>query len=223
VECRRPGHPPIIESIISAIFDIFQFLFGPPPIPQAAPAPPGGYGAGIDPYGTWDEKVPAGVQVFPSSITGIPNGSGCTYGSGSCGGVVYGLIDPQTIANGLSVNWTRWAFFVKNFFSRDFYNKELGKGGCLSAFSEGAEAGSILPNLPPGSGVDDMIRQGEQATAVGYQMSKGLTTPLRSSVYRGILEGAENGAGVIAAADYYNQAANGLITEVKSVANGSCH
>ena len=51
----------------------------------------GGYGAGIDPYGTWNEQVPKGVQVFPSSITGIPNGSGCTYGSGSCGGMIYGI------------------------------------------------------------------------------------------------------------------------------------
>jgi hypothetical protein len=41
------------------------------------------------------EKVPAGVQVFPSSITGIPNGSGCTYGSGSCGGVIFGAQEGQ--------------------------------------------------------------------------------------------------------------------------------
>jgi RHS repeat-associated protein len=83
----------IIEAIVQFFSDILGFLFGPPPIPQAAPAPPGGYGAGIDPYGTWDEKLPAGVQVFPSSVTGIPNGSGCTYGQGSCGGMIYGFDD----------------------------------------------------------------------------------------------------------------------------------
>lgn len=79
---------------VIGIFDFFDFLlslFSSPPPPQAAPPPLGGYGAGIDPYGIWDEKLPAGVQVFPSSISGIPNGSGCTYGSGSCGGVVYGF------------------------------------------------------------------------------------------------------------------------------------
>ena len=94
-----PGDP--ISDIIAAIFDLISFLFelfggGPPP--QAAPAPPGGYGGGIDPYGTWSEKLPKGVQVFPSSITGIPNGSGCTYGSGSCGGMVYGLTAAQQAA-----------------------------------------------------------------------------------------------------------------------------
>jgi RHS repeat-associated protein len=85
---------PIVCIIANLLFGLFEFFgFGSPPIPQAAPAPPGGYGAGIDPYGTWDEKLPKGVQVFPSSITGIPNGSGCTYGSGSCGGVIYGEVN----------------------------------------------------------------------------------------------------------------------------------
>jgi RHS repeat-associated protein len=69
----------IIEAIFSAIFDIFQFLFSPPPPPQAAPAPPGGYGGGIDPYGTWDEKLPKGVQVFPSRFPG----HGASHGIGS--------------------------------------------------------------------------------------------------------------------------------------------
>ena len=91
-----------------AVFDLLSILsdLGAPPPPQAAPAPPGGYGAGIDPYGTWTEQVPAGVQVFPSSITGIPNGSGCTYGSGSCGGGVYGFI---SCANGGCPTWSSYA------------------------------------------------------------------------------------------------------------------
>jgi RHS repeat-associated protein len=106
-----PGDP--ISDIIAAIFDLISFLFelfggGPPP--QAAPAPPGGYGAGIDPYGTWDEKLPKGVQVFPSSITGIPNGSGCTYGSGSCGGMIYGLTAAQQAAAARQriLSYLRW-------------------------------------------------------------------------------------------------------------------
>ena len=81
----------ILENVIGVVvLEILEFLLESPP-PQAAPAPPGGYGGGIDPYGTWNEEVPAGVQVFPSSVTGIPNGSGCTYGSGHCGGGVYGF------------------------------------------------------------------------------------------------------------------------------------
>ena len=55
-----------------------------PAVPPHAPAPPpGGYGAGIDPYGTWDEKLPAGVQVFPSGFPGLnlPGGGGSIGGT----------------------------------------------------------------------------------------------------------------------------------------------
>jgi RHS repeat-associated protein len=78
----------VIESIISAIFDIFQFLLSPPPPPQAAPAPAGGYGAGIDAYGTFDEGVPTGVQAFPSAFPGggttggLPGLANADFGEG---------------------------------------------------------------------------------------------------------------------------------------------
>jgi hypothetical protein len=70
-----------------------------PPPPQAPPPPAGSYGAGIDPYGTWDESVPNGVQVFPTGFPGIPGGAGCTYGSGNCGGIIYGFqnVPPQAL------------------------------------------------------------------------------------------------------------------------------
>jgi RHS repeat-associated protein len=74
------------------------------PPPQAPPAPQGGYGAGIDPYGTWDESLPAGVQVFPS---GFPGGaSGCQYGSGYCGGGIYGF------TNGSMTGWHNYANYL---------------------------------------------------------------------------------------------------------------
>jgi RHS repeat-associated protein len=80
---------------------IFHFLFGHHHhhvTPHAPPAPDGGYGGGIDPYGTWDEKIPGGVQVFPHvGFPGFPGpssgGSGCTYGSGYCGGTIYGIVN----------------------------------------------------------------------------------------------------------------------------------
>jgi RHS repeat-associated protein len=75
--------------------------------PHAAPAPPGGYGAGIDPYGTWDESLPVGVQVFPSPFPGLNSGtSGCTYGSGNCGGVVFGF------TNGSMAGWHNYADYL---------------------------------------------------------------------------------------------------------------
>ena len=114
------GGPCIPCDVGIGILDIFSLIFdilggGPPP--QAAPAPQGGYGAGIDPYGTWDEAIPNGVQVFPSSVTGIPNGSGCTYGSGSCGGMIYGFtlgvpigVEPVDCGNILD-----WLLFFRPF------------------------------------------------------------------------------------------------------------
>jgi RHS repeat-associated protein len=54
---------------------------GSSPEANAPPAPPGGYGAGIDPYGTWDEELPAGVQALPNLVPGGPTfgGSGCDF------------------------------------------------------------------------------------------------------------------------------------------------
>jgi RHS repeat-associated protein len=63
----------------------------PTPPPHPPPAPPGGYGTGIDPYGTWDEELPGGVQVFPRIGLPIPGSSGCPFGGETCGGV-FGFI-----------------------------------------------------------------------------------------------------------------------------------
>jgi RHS repeat-associated protein len=63
--------------IIIGIFEgIFAFFFGhhhhpaPPPPPQAPPAPQGGYGAGIDPFGN---------SFLPGEISGIPVGLVCMF------------------------------------------------------------------------------------------------------------------------------------------------
>ena len=76
---------------------------GGPSSSQTPPPPPPGEPLG-DPsgvtgqYGTWDESIPGGPPFggifFPSSPTG------CTYGGGNCGGVVFGLengVDISTI------------------------------------------------------------------------------------------------------------------------------
>jgi RHS repeat-associated protein len=101
-----------VVGIIDTILEIFRLFGGHHHVtPHAAPAPPGGYGAGIDPYGTWDESLPAGVQVFPSSFPGgiNPGGSGCPYGSGSCGGMIYSLMDNP---NGGTSWWNKVPFLV---------------------------------------------------------------------------------------------------------------
>jgi RHS repeat-associated protein len=106
-----------IACVIGSLLEGLFFFFGHHHhvTPHAAPAPPGGYGGGIDPYGTWDETIPNGVQVFPHiGFPGIPGdssgGSGCTYGSGNCGGGVYGFI---SCANGgCTTTWHNYADYL---------------------------------------------------------------------------------------------------------------
>jgi hypothetical protein len=67
-----------ILGVIGQIFELFG-LFGHHVTPHAAPAPPGGYGAGIDAFGTYGSSSPAGVQTLPHIFIGI--GVGGSIGS----------------------------------------------------------------------------------------------------------------------------------------------
>ena len=53
------------------------------------------FGGGSAFDGIWDESLPSGVQVFGSGGFGRLGGSTCTYGSGNCGGGVYGFTDDE--------------------------------------------------------------------------------------------------------------------------------
>jgi hypothetical protein len=94
-------------DIILSIIDLFGSLFGlfghhhDAPPPHAPPAPQGGYGAGIDPYGTWDESIPGGVQVFPQ--VGFPGIHGVSLGGSRCDFGVCG-VNQFTGQVGVSVN-----------------------------------------------------------------------------------------------------------------------
>jgi RHS repeat-associated protein len=79
--CTNGGVSINVSGFFDLFEDFFEWLFGGSPTPEAAPAPPGGYGTGIDPYGTWSEKLPKGVQVFPSTIPGLnsPSDSNCDW------------------------------------------------------------------------------------------------------------------------------------------------
>jgi RHS repeat-associated protein len=94
-----------LSGFFDGIEDFFECLFGgcSPPPPHAPPAPPGGYGGGIDPFGClWCETSTAIPQIGGGGLPGLGPGiswpgdpNGCTYGSGYCGGVIYGLVNIQ--------------------------------------------------------------------------------------------------------------------------------
>lgn len=86
-DCFDPNPCNFIECGSGAPTD-----YSTPPQPPGEPVgDPSGVGGE---YGTWSESLPAGVQVFPPPFGGISfpsSPTGCTYGSGSCGGMIYGL------------------------------------------------------------------------------------------------------------------------------------
>jgi RHS repeat-associated protein len=97
-------------GFFDAIEDFFEFLFGHHSTPHAAPAPPGGYGGGIDPFcgdfvacgaSTGIPRIGGGgiPGMGGSSIPWPTNPDGCTYGGGYCGGGAYGFTDGITSGN----------------------------------------------------------------------------------------------------------------------------
>ena len=66
----------------------------PPPPPPPPSEPIGDPSGAASTYGTWDESLPGGVQPF-GGIFFPSNPVGCTYGAGSCGGMIYGFTDDE--------------------------------------------------------------------------------------------------------------------------------
>jgi RHS repeat-associated protein len=165
-------------------------------------------------------------------------GGGTAIVHGECVGISIGTYTSQNcetsgvdLFGGNSSDSRAWTFtkaFFGNLASKQYWKSELGEGGCYAVFAEGFNEGGVSHltagmDLPPGGGVDDMIRQGGAAAALTYQMSKGLTVPLRSSIYRGILSGSERLAGGAAAADFAARSGEGFAREVSAIRNGTCH
>jgi hypothetical protein len=70
---------------------------------------------------------------------------------------------------------------------------------------------------------DGAIRQGGVAVAGAYAVSPGLTVPLRSSIYRGILDFSEGAATGLLAVDLFAKAGTGALAEGEAMGNGTCH
>jgi hypothetical protein len=75
----------------------------------------------------------------------------------------------------------------------------------------------------PAAGPDDAIRQGGVVVAGAYSMSQGLTVPLRSSIYRGILDFGEGVTTGLLAVDLFTKAGTGALVEGEAMWNGTCH
>lgn len=118
-----------------------------------------------------------------------------------------------------------WLLQTKVFLSAlgNNFVDEFKQGGCVNTFLNAASEGGILPDSPPGAGPDDAIRQGGAAVAGAYAVSQGLTVPLRSSIYRGILDFSEGAATGLVAIDLFAKAGTGALAEGEAMWNGTCH
>lgn len=159
--------------------------------------------------------------------SGPPNGSDCTYGSGSCGGVIFSATDNS--ASGSGIDWSWWGnyakYFVSNLFSKGYWQSELGKGGCYATFLQGAEqADPFGANFNPASNPPETAINAYAATnAAKYAAGQGLTVPLRSSAVRGILDTGATAAEAAGPALAVVQSSWGLQKEVRALKNGECH
>lgn len=123
-----------------------------------------------------------------------------------------------------STTWLQTKVFFQAL-GRNFID-EFKEGGCVNAFAQAFNEGGsshLIPDLPAGSGVDDAIRTGAQAAATTYAINQGLTVPLRSSIYRGILARGEAAATGFVAVDFFTRAVEGAVAEGTALRNGTCH
>ena len=100
---------------------------------------------------------------------------------------------------------------------------ELREGGCGRAFLDAFSEGGLFPDGGPGTEPDSLIKQAGGIAAAQYAVNQGLVVPLRSSIYRGILEGTETAASGAVLADVYTREAQGFSAEYSAFKAGSCH
>ena len=100
---------------------------------------------------------------------------------------------------------------------------ELREGGCGRAFLDAFSEGGLFPDGGPGTEPDSLIKQAGTIAAAQYAVNQGLVVPLRSSIYRGILEGTETAASGAVVADIYTREAQGFTAEYSAFNAGACH
>jgi RHS repeat-associated protein len=113
-----------------------------------------------------------------------------------------------------------WLLQTKVFVSalgQNFVNG-FKEGGCVNQFLSEMSGGAT----PPGVGPEDVVRTAGQAAAANYALSQGLTVPLRSSIYRGILANTETASAAAFLIPFDYEAGKAFIHEMQSLGAGAC-
>ena len=77
--------------------------------------------------------------------------------------------------------------------------------------------------LPDGIDIPETVKQGAAIAAAQYAVNRGLIVPLRSSIYRDILEVGEKGGAVLLLSDIYAKIVDGGRAEFHAFKEGACH
>lgn len=99
---------------------------------------------------------------------------------------------------------------------------EFKNGGCVAFFGDSLAAGAMGGPSPAGPQSEDVVRAAGQGLAFAYAATNALTAPLRSSVYRGILSGAEATAGTFAIGAADVSLGQAFIDEMSALRSGVC-
>lgn len=99
---------------------------------------------------------------------------------------------------------------------------EFKPNGCFANFADELVTGESSDASPPGAGPEDVIRTTGQASAATYAVTQGLSYPLKSSIYRGILGLTEAAAGIVTLAPLDYEAGKAFVHEMQSLGAGTC-
>ncbi|MGH9737166.1 MAG: hypothetical protein ACRD4X_01075 [Candidatus Acidiferrales bacterium] len=152
--------------------------------------------------------------LFPPNIQTL-GATGWALGGGmitDSGGVPGGGGTPQS-----PTWWLQTKVFVSTL-DNNIIN-EFKPNGCFAQFAnELAGTGGG----PPGAGPEDVIRSTGQAAAATYAVSQGLSYPLKSYIYRGILGGTETAAAAYTLGAFDYEVGKAFVNEMESLAAGTC-
>jgi hypothetical protein len=159
----------------------------------------------------WNAATGQWQQWVPPMISSIDDGVHLDIG--------YWIPYDTNLTSNSSIDWGGLWLQTRVFFQALANNWHyVLQHDCAARFVQRV-AGDYVPGAPS---TDDLVRQGSAATATTYQMAKGLTVPMRSSIYRGILTGGEKLAGWVAVGEFIHSEWNSLKEEVQEVKEGAC-
>jgi RHS repeat-associated protein len=163
--------------------------------------------------------IPPGVDPYPTQ---------CQLTGGICGDAFppgyWVNVDFQYVPTVQYTGWSTFTLQTKVFFQalgRNFKD-EFKDGGCVAVFLGSVAGDAKNGGSPVGPQAEEVATQYGQGAAYTYAAAKGLSVPLRSSVYRDILGATEDISGVIGVGALDLDLFNAYLDELDALGSGEC-